>query len=128
MESLLSNGIRVSVYARYQAAYSRPTEEQYVFSYHIVIENCREDTVQLLYRHWVITNGMGEIQEVEGDGVIGQQPVLEPGDVHSYDSWCPLASPLGSMEGRYLMVSAETGEEFYAQVPRFQLESTVVMN
>lgn len=128
MESLVSNGIRVSVYARYQAAYSKPTENQYLFSYHIVIENGREDTVQLLYRHWVITNGMGAIEEVEGEGVIGQQPVLGPGDVHSYDSWCPLSSPLGSMEGRYLMVSTETGEEFYAQVPRFQLESTVVMN
>jgi ApaG protein len=128
MESLLSNGIRVSVHARYQSAYSKPTEEQYLFSYHIVIENCRPDTVQVLYRHWVITNAMGEVLEVEGDGVIGLQPVLEPGDVHRYDSWCPLSSPLGSMEGRYLMVSTETGEEFYAQVPRFQLESTVMMN
>ncbi len=128
MESLLSNGIRVSVYSRYQSAYSRPTEDQYVFSYHIVIENCRQDTVQLLYRHWVITNAMGGVEEIEGEGVIGLQPVLEPGDAHSYDSWCPLPSPLGSMEGRYLMVSTETGEEFYAQVPRFQLESTVMMN
>ena len=84
--------------------------------------------MQLLYRHWVITNGMGAVEEVEGEGVIGQQPVLGPGEVHSYDSWCPLSSPLGSMEGRYLMVSTETGEEFYAQVPRFQLESTVMMN
>lgn len=128
METLITNGIRISVQPRYQPAYSRPTEDQYVFSYHVVIENQRTDTVQLLYRHWVIINALGEVREVEGEGVIGLQPVLAPGDVHSYDSWCPLASPLGSMEGRYLMMNTKTGEEFYAEVPRFQLESTVMMN
>lgn len=128
METRTTNGIRISVQARYQSAYSKPTEEQYVFSYHIVIQNQSSETIQLLYRHWVIMNALGAIREVEGEGVIGQQPILGPGDVHSYDSWCPLSSPLGSMEGRYLMLNTETGEEFYAEVPRFQLESTVVLN
>jgi ApaG protein len=128
MKTCSTNGIRISVQARYQPAYSKPTEEQYVFSYHVVIENQRSDTVQLLYRHWVITNALGAVEKIEGEGVIGQKPILEPGAVHRYDSWCPLASPLGSMQGRYLMVSKETEEQFYAEIPRFQLESTVVLN
>ena len=128
METRLTNNIRISVVARYQPAYSKPTQDQYVFSYHIVIENCGSSTVQLLRRHWVITNSLGVVQEVEGEGVIGEQPVLEPGDVHKYDSWCPLSSPFGCMEGRYLFVDHITDEEFYAEVPRFRLESSVVLN
>lgn len=128
METCVTNNIRISVVATYQQAYSKPTKDQYVFSYHIVIENCGPDTVQLLRRHWVITNSLGLVQEVEGEGVIGQQPVLESTEVHQYDSWCPLSSPLGFMEGRYLFVNHNTGEEFYADVPRFRLESSVVLN
>lgn len=128
MDTRITNHIRISVVATYQPAYSKPTSNQYVFSYHIVIENCGRDTVQLLRRHWIITNSMGVVQEVEGEGVIGQQPVLEAGDVHQYDSWCPLSSPLGFMEGSYLFVNRDTGEEFRAEVPRFRLQSDVVLN
>ena len=128
MEERTTREIRVSVRSTYQPTYSKPTEDRYVFSYHVVIENLGASTVRLLYRHWIITNALGGVQEVEGEGVIGRQPILEPGAGHSYDSWCPLPSPLGSMEGRYLMVDLETGEEFYVEVPRFHLAATVVLN
>lgn len=128
METRLTNNIRISVVGRYQPDYSKPTKDQYVFSYHIIIENCGKDTVQLLRRHWVITNSLGLVQEVEGEGVIGKQPILKPGDIHRYNSWCPLTSPLGFMEGSYLFTNHDTGEEFRAEVPRFKLESNVVLN
>ncbi|MEL6836076.1 MAG: Co2+/Mg2+ efflux protein ApaG [Bacteroidota bacterium] len=128
METSVTNNIRVSVIARYQTAYSKPTQDQYVFSYHVVIENCGQHTVQLLRRHWIITNSLGIVQEVEGEGVIGQQPVLEPGDIHKYDSWCPLTSPFGIMEGSYSFINHDTGESFEAEVPRFRLESSAVLN
>jgi ApaG protein len=128
METLITNGIRISVQAQYQAAYSKPTENQYVFSYHIVIENQSEHTIQVLRRHWIITNSMGLTREVEGEGIIGQQPILEPGDVHAYDSWCPLSSPIGFMAGTYLLERTASGEQFEAQIPRFRLESPVVLN
>jgi len=99
-----------------------------VFSYHIVIENQSEHTIQVLRRHWIITNSMGLTREVEGEGIIGQQPILEPGDVHAYDSWCLLSSPIGFMAGTYLLERTVDGEQFEAQIPRFRLESPVVLN
>ena len=128
METSVTNNIRVSVIAQYQAAYSKPVHNQYVFSYHVVIENIGPHSVQLMRRHWIITNSLGIVEEVEGDGVIGQQPTLEPGDVHKYDSWCPLSSPFGVMEGSYFFINHDTGEPFAAEVPRFRLESSEVLN
>ncbi|MEZ4986471.1 MAG: Co2+/Mg2+ efflux protein ApaG [Saprospiraceae bacterium] len=128
MEMLITNGIRVSVQPQYQPAYSRPVLGQYVFSYHIVIENCSDQTVQLLYRHWIITDGIGFTREVEGEGVIGLQPVLEAGAVHAYDSWCPLPTPLGFMEGRYLMARTDNNERFYVDIPRFRMEAIELLN
>ena len=128
METQLTNNIRISVVGRYQPEYSKPTQDQYIFSYHIIIENCGTETVQLLRRHWFITNSLGVVQEVEGEGVIGKQPILDPGEKHEYSSWCPLTSPFGFMEGNYLFINHDTGQQFRAEVPRFRLESTVVLN
>ena len=82
METLITQGIKVSVLPSYQAAYSRPAQNRYIFAYHITIENQSTDTVQLLRRHWFIWDSNGTIREVEGEGVIGQQPVLDPGQKH----------------------------------------------
>lgn len=128
METQTTRGIQISVQSRYEMAYSKPVENQFVFSYHIRIENRSPHTVQLLRRHWHITDSMGFTREVEGEGVIGETPVLAPGEVHTYDSWCPLPSAFGSMRGSYLMLLVEEQEYFDAIVPRFTLESTVALN
>ena len=128
MPTHISNGIRISVRARYQAGYSKPSSNQYVFSYRVRIENFREETVQLLRRHWIITNAVGGTRKVEGEGVIGQQPILKPGEVHSYDSWCPLPSPIGTMHGSFQMQIVGTDTFFQAEIPRFSMESTVMLN
>ncbi|MEM1215252.1 MAG: Co2+/Mg2+ efflux protein ApaG [Bacteroidota bacterium] len=128
MPTQLTNGIRISVRSRYEADYSRPSSNQYVFSYRVRIENMRQETVQLLRRHWFITSATGEVREVEGEGVIGQQPILHTGEVHIYDSWCPLPSPIGTMHGSFQMKILETETLFEAEVPRFSMESTVMLN
>jgi len=128
METQTTRGIRISVQSHYETAYSKPTVNQYVFSYRIRIENRSPNTVQLLRRHWHITDSIGFTREVEGEGVIGKTPVIAPGEVHAYDSWCPLSSPLGFMKGTYLMLLVEEQEYFDAVVPRFPLESTVALN
>ena len=128
MKTQTTRGIKISVHSRDEADYSKPTENQYVFSYRIRIENISPRTVQLLRRHWYITDSMGFTREVEGEGVIGKTPIIAPGEIHVYDSWCPLSSPLGLMKGTYLMLLVDEQEYFDAVVPRFPLESTVVMN
>lgn len=128
METQTTRGIRISVQSRYETAYSKPTENQYVFSYRIRIENRSPNTVQLLRRHWYITDSMGFTREVEGEGVIGKTPVIAPGEVHAYDSWCPLNSAFGYMRGTYFMLLVDEQEYFDAIVPRFALESIVALN
>lgn len=121
MEALITNGIKVSVETLYQAAYSRPQEHRYIFSYQIRIENLSANTVQLLRRHWQIFDANGMIREVEGEGVIGKQPVLAPGETHEYASWSPLTTELGKMQGTYLFVRTTDNEEFKVQIPAFKL-------
>ena len=104
----LTRGIRVEVSARYSPDHSRPGN-QWFFLYTVTISNEGEDTVQLVSRRWIITDGAGEVEEVEGPGVVGEQPVLEPGDSYQYTSGCPLPTPFGSMEGSYQMVNGSGG-------------------
>lgn len=128
METQTTKGIKINVQATFQPLYSKPILGQFVFSYHISIENQSRDTIQLLRRHWLITDSLGAVREVEGKGVIGVQPILAPGDTHTYDSWCPLTTAIGHMEGDFLMLNTATQETFKAQVPRFHLVSPVVLN
>ena len=128
MDSKVTQGIKISVQVKFQAEYSKPVLNQFVFSYHIIIENQSQQTVQLLERYWLITDSLGKTREVKGEGVIGKQPLLEPGDVHAYDSWCPLVTPMGHMEGYYLMLDKTTNNTFKVFVPRFQLISSTTLN
>lgn len=128
MHTLTTQGIKVSVEATYQPAYSRPLEMKYIFSYHIVIENLSNETVQLLRRHWHIFDSNGIIREVEGEGVIGKQPVLAPGEVHQYASWSPLMTELGKMSGTYLFVRQSDNEQFKVKIPEFQLLAPFKLN
>lgn len=128
MNSATTNNIRISVRTQYRPDHSKPADNRYVFAYRIRIENMGQHIVQLLRRHWVITDSLGHTEEVEGEGVIGQQPILNPGQVHTYDSWCPIRTPLGAMEGTYLMQNREDFSSFHARVPRFFLESPIIQN
>jgi ApaG protein len=115
-----TRGIRVSVLSEYAADRSRPSLQQWFFLYTITITNEGSETVQLLSRHWIITDGAGHVEEVRGPGVVGQQPVLEPGAAFTYTSGCPLTTPFGTMEGTYQMVT-RTGESFDVRIPPFTL-------
>jgi ApaG protein len=118
----LSNGIRVSVRPVYVPERSDPVGGQFVFAYFVRIENIGERTVQLLSRRWLIHDSTGEDAVVEGDGVVGEQPVLGHGEVHEYQSFCVLKSASGHMEGLYHFVG-DDGSRFAADIPRFILDA-----
>ena len=122
----VTRGIRVEVVARYSADHSRPGN-QWCFLYTVTISNEGEDTVQLVSRHWVITDGAGEVEEVDGPGVVGEQPVLEPGASYQYTSGCPLPTPFGSMEGSYQMVTG-SGGKFDAEIAPFLLREPAAIH
>ena len=115
-------GVRVTVRPTFLRDQSRPGSGQYVFAYHIRLENVGEIAAQLLSRRWTITDSTGEVTEVEGEGVVGEQPVLHPGRVHEYRSFCVLKSAHGHMEGQYRFVRAD-GDLFDVAVPRFTLDA-----
>src|SRR6202021_1071330 len=117
----ITRGIAVSVETSYLEANSSPGNSQYFWAYRITIENQSRVTVQLLTRHWMITNARGEYSEVKGPGVVGEQPVLKPGESHTYTSGVPLDTPSGMMGGAYQMES-ETGERFDIEIPTFSLD------
>jgi ApaG protein len=116
-----THGIEVSVEPTYLEARSSPESSQYFWAYRVVIENQGQETVQLLSRHWMITNARGEFTEVKGPGVVGKQPVLKPGQHFEYTSGVPLDTPSGMMGGAYQMVG-EGSERFDIEIPTFALD------
>lgn len=114
------NKIDIKVRPTYIADQSDPVNNHYVFSYTVTIRNNGSDAAKLLTRHWVITDGDGLIQEVKGEGVIGEQPHLKPGEGFQYTSGTFMNTPFGTMHGSYQMVS-DSGEKFDAEIPTFQL-------
>lgn len=116
----ITHGIRVRAAAHYLPGQSSPGEGRYMFAYRIVISNESAGRAKLLSRHWVIINANGERQDVEGPGVVGKTPALEPGESFKYTSFCPLDTEWGSMEGTYSMQRDE-GEEFDVVIGRFFL-------
>ena len=123
----VTRGIRVNVQSRFEPTRSSPDEGQWFFSYHVRIANEGERVAQLVSRHWIITDGDGKEQVVRGPGVVGEQPVLEPGEAFEYTSGCPLGTPVGSMRGTYRMV-APGGEAFDAEIAPFGLAEPRVVN
>ena len=115
----LTRGVRVEVAAQYSPDHSRPGN-RWFFLYTITITNEGEETLQLVSRHWVITDGAGKVEEVRGLGVVGEQPVLDPVASYQYTSGCPLPTPFGTMEGSYQMVTG-SGERFEADIAQFFL-------
>jgi ApaG protein len=122
MYSQTTRGITVTVQPVYLDDQSDPTENRYVWAYQVRIDNQGDITVQLLRRHWVITDALGRVQEVRGAGVVGEQPVLKPGQSFEYTSGTPLPTSSGIMVGTYEM-EAESGEVFDIAVPAFSLDS-----
>jgi ApaG protein len=114
--------IKVTVKPFYLEDQSSPGENHYVWAYHVRIENQGQETVQLRRRHWRITDGLGRVQEVRGPGVVGEQPVLGPGESFEYTSGTPLATPSGVMVGSYEM-ETPGGESFRVRIPAFSLDS-----
>lgn len=121
MPTAVTEGVRVTVEAVYLPDRSSPEEDTYAFAYLVTIENQGPTRVQLRRRHWIITDGNGKVEEVEGPGVVGQQPILDHGDVHRYTSGAVLSTPVGTMEGSYEMHEAG-GRVFRARIPRFALQ------
>lgn len=117
-----TDGIRVEVSPRFSLARSTPEDGSFVFSYEIALRNDGEVPARLLFRHWRIHDSAGEDTEVDGEGVVGEQPLLDPGGSHSYSSFCVLRSPMGFMEGYYTFVRPD-GSRFRVDVPRFDLEA-----
>jgi ApaG protein len=118
----VTRGIVVRVSPAFNAEQSDPAKGRYVFAYTVDIENRGVLPVQLRTRHWIITDGHGKVEEIRGEGVVGHQPTLRPGEGFRYTSGCPLTTPTGGMEGAFGMVT-EGGEAFDARVPRFSLHS-----
>ncbi len=121
MTTEITEGVKVTVLTEFQPEYSSPAQAHYVFTYKISIENCSEYTVQLLRRHWFIYDANGSLREVEGEGVVGQQPVLEPGETHEYISGCNLKTGIGKMKGTYLMERVVDGKQFKVRIPEFTM-------
>jgi len=127
MNNTLTDSIRVSARAQYLEHQSSPSEERYVFVYTISIENLGRKTTRILTRHWLITDSDGGVHEVHGDGVIGEQPYIAPGAVHTYSSGTVIKTPVGTMQGTYGMLSNDK-DAFDATIPVFRLAVPQVLN
>ncbi len=124
---VITRDIRVRVQSRYLPERSSPEQEQWFFIYTVEIANLGEETAQLISRHWIITDANGAVQEVKGPGVVGEQPVLQPGQSFTYTSACPLQTPFGTMHGTYQMVTAD-GARFDAAIGAFSLGEPHAIN
>jgi len=122
MSDAVTNAVRVEVLSRHSSENSRPSQGEWVFEYTVRITNQGAEPVQLISRHWIITDGLEHTEEVKGPGVVGKQPVLSQGESFKYSSWCPLPTPTGTMHGTYQMVRAD-GERFDIEIAPFALKA-----
>ena len=122
-----TRGILVEVESNYVPERSEPLRRRWFFSYHIRIANQSDEVVQLISRQWIITDAHGEVEEVVGPGVVGEQPTLAPGEAFDYTSFCPLPTPFGTMRGSYQMVTRD-GEAFEVEIATFELSQPLPVN
>jgi ApaG protein len=128
METKVSEGVKINVTNRFMEEYSQPEAAHFVFTYTITIENLNSYSVQLLRRHWIIKDSAAGTSEVEGDGVVGQQPILKSGESYTYESGCHLKGEMGSMHGSYLFTRVHDGSLFKVYIPEFRLLAPWVLN
>jgi len=126
--SATTKGVKISVYTEYQPGYSSPGQNHYVFTYRVTIENLSSNSVKLLRRHWYIYDAGASLREVEGEGVVGVQPIIEPGHMHEYISGCNLRSGMGKMKGYYFMETVKDGHHFQVVIPEFQMIAPFKLN
>jgi ApaG protein len=127
MSSAMTRGILVTVRSQYIPEKSSASARQFAYAYTVNIANRGTVAAQLETRHWIITDAEGDVQEVRGEGVVGAQPVLQPGEEFEYTSWCMIATPAGSMRGSYQMVTAN-GDRFDAEIAPFRLTQSNLLN
>ena len=128
MSEAITQGVRIRATAFFVAERSAPARGVYFFAYKMEITNTGDDSVRLISRHWVITDGQGEVQEVRGEGVVGSQPLLRPGESFAYTSACPLSTAVGTMEGTYRMDFEDTEGGFGAVIAPFTLAAPYALN
>jgi ApaG protein len=128
MVNTITDGVKVSVETMYQQEYSNPANEHFMFAYKVTIENMGDYAIQLMRRHWNIFDSNGVHREVEGEGVVGLQPIIEPGNQHEYVSGCNLKTEMGSMKGDYQMLRLLDNQEFEVQIPEFNLVAPYKLN
>ncbi len=124
----ITKGIKISIKTTFNGLIYRGYEQYYSFSYYISIENNSKDTVKLLERFWIIFDSLNDTEYIEGEGVVGETPILKPKETYSYKSNCFLLSTNGAMKGNYKMINFETSEEFLVIIPTFQLTTTPTLN
>jgi ApaG protein len=127
MSDTTTRGVRVEVKSTFVPERSSPQERHYFFAYRVRISNVGEETVHLVSREWIITDADGNVEQVNGPGVVGEQPILEPGEHFEYTSFCPLTTSIGSMHGSYQMVAA-SGDRFDAEIAPFSLAVPTAIN
>jgi ApaG protein len=128
MVTSITDGVKVSVETIYQPEYSNPANDHFMFAYKVTIENISDYAVRLMSRHWYIFDSNGAKREVEGEGVVGLQPVIEPGSSHEYVSGCNLKTDMGSMKGEYHMMRVLDSAMFDVHIPEFYLIAPYRMN
>ena len=128
MISKISGGVKISVETFYQPEYSNPLNSEFMFAYKITIENNNDFPVRLLRRHWHIYDSDGSMREVEGEGVVGIQPVIDPGASYQYISGCNLRSEMGKMHGTYLLENVNNKKTFDVAIPSFEMHVPFKMN
>lgn len=128
MSDTTTHGVRIIAKPRYVPEQSDADSRRYFFAYHITIINQSQHTVQLISRHWVITNGEGKSEEVRGPGVVGHQPTLAPGENFEYTSACPLDTPVGTMHGEFNMIDSDSRKPFDARIDPFRLAVANALN
>ena len=122
LSEAITNNIRVEVMSQHSPENSRPVHGEWVFQYTVRVTNQGPETVQLRSRHWIITDALEHTEEVKGPGVVGEQPILAPGESFKYSSWCPLKTPTGMMRGTYQMVRSD-GSQFDIEIAPFALKA-----
>jgi len=124
----ITKGIKICVETKYEGTFYKNYEVHFAFAYTVTIENQSNDSGQLESRYWQVFDALNNMELVEGEGVIGKKPILNPGDAHSYTSGCLLTSPFGAMDGHYNMVNFTTGENFKVSIPNFKLSAHFALN
>lgn len=128
MVQQVTRGIKISVETNFEGTFYKNYKIQYAFEYEITIENQSKDAVQLNARHWTILDALNNVEIVSGEGVIGNKPVLKPGELHSYKSGCLLTSPFGAMRGFYNMINLNNTQKFKVIIPTFKLSAPFAIN